>query len=343
MALQLATAPNATAPRSRSEQNMVVNCAAYTSDGRKLRDITVEEISDVLAGPQTFVWVGLYEPDAAMLLQLQEEFGLHELAIEDAQHAHQRPKIEVYDEVLFCVLHTAQFVAGKVEFGETHIFLGKRFLITVRHGASLSYAPARVRCEQEPDLLGLGPSFGLYAIVDYVVDNFMPITDSFQAELRELEQAIFSDQFSRETIMRLYVLKRELVSLRLAVAPLQDILNQLVRFHHSLINEEARVYFRDVFDHAVRITDTLNTLGEMLTAALQVNLSMVTVGQNEVVKRLASWAGLLAVPTLVASIYGMNFKHMPELDWKYGYPGMIGLSILLCALVFWRLRKSGWL
>lgn len=330
-------------PTPPTVTGMVVNCVAYGSSGRKLRDIAIEEISDVLQQPDDFVWVGLYEPDETMLLRLQEEFGLHDLAIEDAQHAHQRPKIEVYDDVLFCVLHTAQFVAGKVEFGETHIFLGQRFLVTVRHGASLSYAPARSRCQQEPELLGLGPSFALYAIMDFVVDNFMPITDSFQAELRELEQAIFSDQFSRDTIMRLYVLKRELVSLRLAVAPLQDILNQLMRFHHAFISEHARVYFRDVFDHAVRITDTLNTLGEMLTAALQVNLSMVAVGQNEVVKRLASWAGLLAVPTLVASIYGMNFKFMPELEWEYGYPGVIGLSLLLCALLYWRLRKSGWL
>lgn len=331
-------------PRTpRVPGSMVVNCVAYHADGRKHRDISIEEISDVLALPDSFVWVGLYEPDDAMLRQVQEEFELHELAIEDAQHAHQRPKIEVYGDTLFCVLHTAQFVAGKVEFGETHIFLGARFLVTVRHGASLSYAPARARCEQSPNLLQLGPSFGLYAIMDYVVDNYMPITASFQDELQELEQAIFSDQFSRSTIMRLYTLKRELVSLRLAVAPLQDILNQLMRFHHGLISEEARVYFRDVFDHAVRITDTLNTLGEMLTAALQVNLSMVAVGQNEVVKRLASWAGLLAVPTLIASFYGMNFEHMPELHWRWGYPGVIGLCALACGLVYWRLRKSGWL
>lgn len=330
------------APRPRASQ-MVVNCVAYLNNGRKLRDITIDEISDVLENRDTFVWVGLYEPDAEMLLKLKEEFGLHELAIEDAQHAHQRAKIEIYDDVLFSVLHTAQFVAGKVELGESHIFLGKRFLITVRHGASLSYQPARARCEQNPHLLALGPSFGLYAVMDFVVDNFMPIVGSFQQELRELEQAIFSDQFSRATIMRLYTLKRELVNLRLAVAPLQDMLNQLMRFHQGLVNEETRVYFRDVFDHAVRITDTINTLGEMLTAALQVNLSMVTVGQNEVVKRLASWAGLLAVPTLIASLYGMNFEFMPELKWKYGYPGMIGFSLLLCGLVYWRLRKSGWL
>lgn len=323
--------------------NMVVNCVAYSNNGRRLRDITIDEISDVMRSKDTFVWVGLYEPDEAMLRHVQREFNLHELAIEDAQHAHQRAKIETYDDVLFLVAHTAQFVSGQVEFGETHVFMGARFLVTVRHGASLSYSPVRARCEQTPPLLSLGPSFGLYSVLDYIVDNFMPVVDSFQGELRELENAIFEDHFNRATIHRLYSLKRELVSLRLAVTPLQDMLNQLVRFHQGLVHDDVRLYFRDVFDHAIRITESINTLGEMLTAALQVNMSLVTVGQNESVKKLASWAGLLAVPTLIASLYGMNFEYMPELKWRYGYPIMLLLCGGLMGVVYWRLKKNGWL
>lgn len=328
---------------SDDNPNMVVNCVAYLNSGRRLNHITIEAISDVLSEPNTFIWLGLHEPDETLLWKMQQEFGLHELAIEDAQHAHQRPKIEVYDDVLFIVLHTAQFIAGKVEFGETHIFLGKRFLITVRHGASLSYASARGRCEQTPELLALGPSFGLYAVIDAIVDNYFPIVESFQSSLRELEDEIFRDDFDRETIKSLYRLKRELVNFRLAVAPLQDILNQLVRFHPGLVHNDVRVYYRDVFDHAVRMSETINTLGEMLTAALQLNLSLVSLGQNDIVKRLAGWAGLLTVPTLVASVYGMNFDFMPELHWRYGYFVMLGLTFALCGVVYWRLKKAQYL
>ena len=323
--------------------NMVVNCVAYLNTGRKLNSISVEAISDVLSEPNTFIWLGLHEPDETLLWKIQQEFGLHELAIEDAQNAHQRPKIEVYDDVLFIVLHTAQFVGGKVEFGETHIFLGKRFLITVRHGASLSYAGARGRCEQTPELLALGPSFGLYAVIDAIVDNYFPIVESFQSSLRELEDKIFRDDFDRETTKSLYRLKRELVNFRLAVAPLQDILNQLVRFHQGLIQDDVRVYYRDVFDHAIRMSETINTLGEMLTAALQLNLSLVSLGQNDIVKRLAGWAGLLTLPTLIASLYGMNFEFMPELHWRYGYFIMLGVTGVLCGLVYWRLKKAKYL
>jgi magnesium transporter len=326
-----------------ANKGMVVNCVAYQNTGKRLKEIEIEEISDVLRRPDTFIWVGLHEPDESLLWKIQQEFGLHELAVEDALHAHQRPKIELYDDVLFIAVHTAQYIGGKVEFGETHIFLGKRFLLTVRHGASLSYAPARSRCELTPQLLAMGPSFGLYAVLDAIVDNFFPIVESFQASLRELEDDIFEGHNPRETIKSLYLLKRELVTLRLAVSPLQDILNQIVRFHQDLIEDDARVYFRDVFDHAVRMTDTINTLGEMLTAALQLNLSLVSLSQNDVVKRLAGWAGLLTVPTLIASIYGMNFTNMPELAWKYGYFIMLGVTATICVVLYWRLKKANYL
>ena len=322
---------------------MVVNCVAYSTDGRKLGDITLDEISDVLQKPDTFVWVGLLEPDEPLLEKLQEEFGLHDLAVEDAHKAHQRPKIESYGDSLFIVAQTAQVVGSAIEFGETHIFVGKRYLVTVRHGASLSYAPARRSCEQDPEMLMQGPSYGLYAVLDFIVDNFMPIVRSFKEDLQELEEDIFADTFKRDTIRRLYTLKKELVTLRLAIGPLQDILNQLTRLYPGLIRDEVRPYFRDVYDHAARINESTDTMREMLTAALSVNLSLVTVAQGEVVKRLAGWAALLAAPTLMTSWYGMNFKHMPELDKGWGYPGMIGLTLVICGGLFWLLRRAKWL
>ncbi len=327
---------------SQPNEPMVVNCAVYSKQtGRKLDDITIEAISDVLPRTDSFVWVGLHEPDEALLKKLQEEFGLHDLAIEDAHNAHQRPKIEIYGDSLFIVIHTAQVVEGKIRFGETHIFIGPRYFVTVRHGASLSYAPARKSCEQTPELLMLGPSYVLYAVLDFIVDNFQPIVHTFQEELTALEKDIFHDTFRRETIERLYLLKRELVTLRLAVAPLQDILNQLTRFFPNLICEEVRVYLRDVFDHAARISDSTNAMGELLSSAMTVNMSMVTVSQNEVVKRLAGWAALLAAPTLIASWYGMNFHNMPELENGYHY--MIGATVLICTCLFVWLKRSKWL
>jgi magnesium transporter len=332
-----------TAVVPHAEEPMLVNCIAYAKDGRKLRDITLDEISDFLKDPDAFVWVGLHEPDEPLLEKLQEEFDLHDLAIEDAHTAHQRPKIELYNDSLFIAVHTAQVVSGKIEFGETHMFFGRNYFVTVRHGASLSYALARKSCEQNRELLSLGPSYALYAVLDFIVDNFMPIVGTFKQELHELEQEIFEDTFKRSVIERLYLLKRELVTLRLAVSPLQDILNQLVRLHGGLIREEIRPYLRDVFDHAARISDMTNTMGELLTAAMSVNLAMVNVGQNEVVKRLAGWAALLAAPTLIASWYGMNFRHMPELEEPWAYPVLISLTLVICIGLFVWLRRIKWL
>ena len=327
----------------RDLSSMVRNCVAYTDAGARSREIELESVSDVLDAGQGFVWVGLHEPDEPLLESLQEEFGLHDLAIEDAHHAHQRPKIESYGDSLFIVVHTAQLVDGAIRFGETHIFLGRGYLLTVRHGASASYAPARARCEREPELLALGPSFGMYAVLDLIVDNLLPIVESFQSQLRELEDDIFGDTRSRATMHRLYRLKRELVTLRLAVTPLQDILNQLVRFHPTLIRNEVRVYFRDVYDHAVRINESVSTLSEMLSAALSVNLALISVEQGDVVKRLAGWAALLAVPTLAASWYGMNFEHMPELAGRYSYYLMLAATFTGMGVVYALLKRAKWL
>ena len=321
----------------------VVNCAAYDRDGRR-RDISLDAISDVLAVDDgSFVWVGLYEPEDALLDKLQEEFDLHDLAIEDAQNAHQRPKLEVFGHSLFIAVHTAQRVERHVRFGETHVFLGPRFLVTVRHGASLSYAGVRQRLEREPEMLAMGPTAALHAVLDFIVDNYQPIAAEFGQELDALEQDVFAESYRRGITRRLYELRKELTRMRMSVAPMQDILSQLMRTPTLAIPDEVAPYFRDVHDHAVRVGDTIDTLREMVAAAMNVNLSLVTVAQGEIVKRLAGWAALLAAPTLIASWYGMNFAHMPELQGRWSYPVLIGLVALACATLYRYLRRVGWL
>ncbi|HEX7338353.1 MAG TPA: magnesium/cobalt transporter CorA [Rhodanobacteraceae bacterium] len=321
----------------------VVNCVAYDTSGQRVGDISVDEINQTLSNPDRFVWVGLHEPSEDLLVKLQHEFGLHDLAIEDAQTAHQRTKIEAYGDSLFIVVQTAQLVDGRIAFGETHIFLGPRYLITVRHGASLSYTPARRNCEATPNLLSLGPSYSLYAILDFIVDNFLPIVTEFRKELQELEQHIFAETYDRDTIKRLYDMQRELLTLRLAVAPLQDVTNQLVHLHPQLIRNETRAYFRDVYDHVFRVNEGTSAMREMLSAAMNVNLSLVTFGQNEVVKKLAGWAAMLAVPTMITGWYGMNFTHMPELNQPWAYPGVLLFTLGVCGGLFYLLRRARWL
>jgi magnesium transporter len=327
----------------KTDDHMVVNCVAYRTDGTRLKDIDIDGISDVLKEPGTFVWVGLHEPDESLLLKLQEEFDLHDLAIEDAQLAHQRTKVETYGDSLFIVVQTAQLIDGHIAFGETHIFLGQRYLITVRHGASLSYTPARHICEKTPELLAHGPSYGLYAVLDFIVDNLLPIVRDFREELQALEQDIFSDTFNRNTVHRLYDMQRELLSLRLAVAPMQDVISQLVRLHPELIPDELRAYFRDVYDHVFRVNESIGAMREMLTAAINVNLSLVTYGQNEVMKKLAGWAAMLAAPTLITSWYGMNFTHMPELEKPWAYPTIICVVAVLVTCIYVALKRARWL
>ena len=335
--------PATPAPPPHGVVDSVVNSVVYGRDGSR-RDITLDEISDVLeVDDGSFVWVGLFNPGTALLDKLQEEFGLHALAVEDARNAHQRPKIEAYGDSLFVVAHTAQLVDGRIAFGETHVFVGPRYLVTLRHGASLSYAPVRARAEREKELLALGPGYGLYAVLDFIVDNYLPIVDEFRDKLEALEQDIFAEAYRRDTVRKLYDLKRELTRMRLAVSPLQDITGQLTRVHTGLVGEEMRLYYRDVYDHTLRVNDAVDTLREMLTAAMSVNLSLVTVAQGEVVKRLAGWAGLLAAPTLIASWYGMNFVHMPELAGRWSYPVVIGATVAVVAVLFVLLRRARWI
>jgi len=321
----------------------VINCVHYDDQGKR-HDISLDAISDVIASDNGFVWVGLYEPDDSVLLKLQEEFGLHSLAIEDARNAHQRPKVEAYGNSLFVVVTTAQMVDERIRYGETHGFLGPRFLVTVRHGASLSYAAPRARVEREPELLRtMGPSYCLYAVLDFVVDNYLPITQRYRDTLELLEKDIFSDNYKRHTVVRLYELKRELNKMRMAVAPLQDMLSQIKRYQGDLVPDEVKLYLRDVHDHAVRISDVIDTLREMLGTALSVNLSLVTLAQGETVKRLGAWAALLAAPTLITSWYGMNFTHMPELDKPWAYPAMIIGVGAVCVGLYRLFKRARWL
>lgn len=321
----------------------LVNCVLYGNDGRKLRDIGIEEIGEALQDPKHFVWVGLHEPDEPLLDKLQEKFGLHELAVEDAHAAHQRTKIEVYGDSLFIAVHTAQMDKDKIEFGETHMFLGRNYLVSVRHGASLSYAKARRCCESSPVLLALGPSYALYSVLDFIVDNYMPIVENFRSRLQELEHAILGGDFNRNTIIHLYELKKELVRMRLAVTPLQDVLSQLVRLYPGLIRDEVRPYFRDVGDHATRINEAADTMREMLTAAMDVNFALVGISQNDVFKKISGWALLLTAPMMIASWYGMNFHDMPELDTPYAYPVLGAVTIAICIILYIMLRRAKWL
>lgn len=321
----------------------LVNCFAYDRRDGSRRAIALGEVPAVLGDPDRFVWLGLFEPEAALLQQLRDWFGLHELAIEDALKAHQRPKLESYGEVLFIVLHTFQFRDGEPVRGETHLFLGPRFLITVRHGASLSYSPVRARCESNARMMRHGPAFALYAICDFVVDQYLPVAESCERELESLEESIFQQAFSRATVIRLYTLKKRLVELKLALSPMQDVLAQLIRDPEDRLPEAMQPYFRDVLDHARRASASIDGVTDLLGSALQVKLALVTVGQNEVVKKLAGWAALVAVPTLVASWYGMNFEHMPELSEPLAYPLLTGAVALIVAGLYALLRRARWL
>jgi len=321
----------------------IVNSAAY-AEGCKVRDVTLAEISAVLKEPGVFVWVGLHEPDDALLRQVQQEFGLHDLAVEDAARAHQRPKLERYGASIFVVLRTAQRVDGHVDFGETEIFVGPRYVVSVRHGASsLSYAEVRTRCEASPSLLTKGPAFVLYALMDFVVDQYFPIVDGLEDGLEALEEEVFGQTFNRETSERIYRLKRDLVDLKRAISPLVDVCNRLMRWDSELIPDDARAYFRDVYDHVIRINEMVDTMRELLTTALEANLALISVSQNEAMKRLAGWAAIIAVPTMIAGIYGMNFRFMPELEWSWAYPTVIGIMLGLCGFLYYKFKRSGWL
>jgi magnesium transporter len=329
---------------------MVVNCAAY-QDGRRIADIDIERDAVAAldieqrgdAGGGRFVWIGLHEPSEELLRKVQGRFGLHDLAIEDAHSAHQRPKLEVYGDSLFVVLRTAQLQGGKIQFGETHVFAGKGYVVTVRHGPSLSYAEVRSRCEHTPKLLRRGESFVLYSLMDFVVDNYFPIVHALEAEVDALEGEVFAQASLRQDIERISELRRELLILRRTVSPLLEVCDRLMRFDSPLIDQGMRPYFRDIKDHVIRLDERIDDLRELLTSTMETNLLLTSMRQNDVTKRLAGWAAILAVPTATFGIYGMNFEHMPELDSPYGYPTILAATAALCGYLYYRFKRAGWL
>ncbi len=322
----------------------VIDCAAY-ANGRRVADLGLDQIQATLAHADRFVWLGLYEPDRAVLEQVQRQFRLHDLAVEDAYNAHQRPKVELYEDSLFVVLRTAQIVRSPrhIEFGETHIFVGPNYVITVRHGSLRSHVGVRHRCEATPQLLAKGPGYVLYALMDFVVDQYLPIVAEIEEEVQELEDALLEDPASTEATHRIYRLKRDLLALRRAVAPLAEVANRLTRFELPHIPEDTRPYFRDVYDHVVRLNETIDMQRELLTTALEAHLSLMSVAQNEHMRRITAWAAMIAVPTMIAGIYGMNFSHMPELTWAYGYYASLAVMALASVGLYLGFRRSGWL
>jgi len=324
--------------------NEVVNCASYIN-GRRVANVEISNIGEVLQHPEQFVWVGLHEPGEETLQQFQKAFCLHDLAIEDAHRAHQRPKIETFGDTLFIVLRTAQLneVYHRIDFGETHFFVGSNFLITIRHGSSISYADVRSRCESTPHLLRKGQGFALYAVMDSIVDQYFPVVEGLEEELQGIEEMVFKEKPTRETTENIYQLKRQLLDLKRAVSPLIDICNRLMRFDVRLISVETQPYFRDIYDHALRINEMVDHARELLNTALEANFSLISISQSEVSKKFAGWAAIIAVPTMVAGFYGMNFKFMPELSWHWGYPVVVIFTIFSCAVIYFLFKRSGWL
>lgn len=321
---------------------MVVNSVAYTG-GKRVGTVTIDDISEVLKRPDTFVWLGVQNPDDDFLTKLQEEFNLHELAVEDARKAHQRPKIETYPDSLFIVVKTVHLVGDEAVYGETHFFVGANYLISIRHGGSVGYSGVRERCEQEPEQLARGPGFALYSVLDFIVDHYTPVSESFEERFEALEESVFRGPFDKLSIERLYDFKRELLTLRGAAVPVLDICTELMRFHETIIPKDLRVYFRDVQDHATRVIATLDHMREMLMTAIQVNLALVTVAQNEVVKKFSGWGAVFLLPTVIFSLYGMNFRVMPELEWHYGYPAVLLATVLACFALYRRLKRARWI
>ena len=322
---------------------MLINCVVYR-EGSKLADIPVSAISDYLSQPGCFVWVALRDASDEELAQMQEEFGLHELAIEDARHGHQRPKIEEYGDTLFVVMHLAELSpTDELRVGEVHVFVGPNFVLSVRNRSAQNFLGVRRRCEREPELLRHGAGFVLYALMDAVVDRYFPVIEALEGELEVIEEQIFEKGSGRANIEHLYALKRQVTRLRHAVAPLNEAAGKLHGGRAPAVCLSSAEYFRDVGDHLTRILSSIDNIRETIGTAIQVNLSMVTIEESETTKQLAAWAGIFAVATAFAGIWGMNFEVMPELKWRWGYPMALSVIAGVSGVLYWRFRRAGWL
>ena len=328
--------------RSRPIEPGVVAASVYAG-GRRVADIAIDEAGEWSKKPGHVVWIGLLEPGYALLARVQAQLDLHYLAIEDAGKAHQHPKIEQYGDALFIVARTAQIVQDKIAFGETHLFVGRSYVVSVRHGASTSYAAVRQRCEACPTTLSHGEDYILYAILDFIVDNYMPVLETIQREVDAIEDRVFTAPLPTTEVQRLYTLRRELLQLRNAAAPLAEVCRRLEHAEVMQIDPEMQPLFRDVTDHVSRVKEEVDALREVLAFTFEASLMVGQTQQTAITRRLAAWAAILAVPTAIAGIYGMNFEHMPELKWQYGYYIVLALIGVICGTVFWRLRRNGWL
>ncbi len=321
---------------------MLINCVAY-QDGKKLADLTKSEIHEYLSRPDCFVWVALRDADDAELHEMQEAFDLHPLAVEDARHGHQRPKLEEYGDSLFVVLHVIEPAGDELVVGEVDIFVGANYVLSVRSRGERGFQDVRARCEQEPELLRHGAGYVLYALLDAVVDRYFPVLDALDTEVEEIEEHIFAGGTARASVEALYYVKQKLVIMKHAVGPLLEATGRLCggRVPHRCTGLQE--YFRDVYDHLLRLNQTTDAVRDTVTTAISVHLSLSSMQANETTKLLAAYAALVAVPTLIAGIYGMNFNHMPELTWPYGYPFVLGVMGLIDGWLWWRFRKARWL
>jgi len=326
---------------SRSEPGVIA--AGVYAGGKRVANIAIEDAREWARRPGHVAWIGLYEPSQELLARVQAQFDLHPLAIEDAGKAHQHPKLEQYGEALFIVARTAQIVNERIGFGETHIFIGHGYVVTVRHGASTSYAAVRERCESCPTVLSRGEHYILYAILDFIVDNYMPVVEAIHDEVEAIEDRVFEKSLEKADVQRLYMLRRDLLKLRNAAAPLVNVCRRLEHAEVMSIEPAMQPLFRDVTDHVRRVQEEIDMLREVLAFAFEASLMSGQAEQSSVTRRLAAWAAILAVPTAIAGIYGMNFEHMPELKWTYGYFLVLGAIATICVTLYMRLRHYGWL
>jgi magnesium transporter len=322
---------------------VLINCVLY-QQGKKIRDIAVEEIGEWVGRGDSFVWVALRDATDAELAAMQAQFHLHELAVEDARHGHQRPKIEEYGDSLFAALHLLEPRDGDLAIGEVHIFVGRDYVLSVRNLSQQGFQSVRQRVESEPQLLGAGgSSFVFYALIDAVVDRYFPILDGLETELEAIESQIFVEGAARANIERLYELKRKVLIVRHAVLPLMESVAKLFGGRVPALCAQTQEYFRDVYDHLYRVNATLESIRETIVTAIQANLSMATIEQSDIAKRLAGWAAIFAVATTIVGIWGMNFEHMPELKWTYGYLFALATIAGVCGLLYLRFRRAKWL
>jgi magnesium transporter len=321
---------------------MLVNCVAY-QEGRKLADIDKREISNYLARPGCFVWVALKDATEVELEEMREEFSLHELAVEDARHGHQRPKIEEYGDSLFVVLNTIDVAGDELRLGEVDIFVGRNYVLSVRQRSEQTLLGVRSRAEREPELLRNGAGYVLYALMDAVVDRYFPVLDAVELELERIEENLFAGTSPRANIESLYYVKQKLTTLKHVTGPLLEYTGRLYGGRVPQVCAGLGEYFRDVHDHVIRLNQSIDSARDTVVTAIQVNLAMITIGESEVTKRLAAYAALVAVPTMIAGVYGMNFEHMPELKWAFGYPLTVALMVAIDTWLWFRFKKAGWL